>query len=135
MEVKLDPPRDSSRKFILAERFRSFSFAFTGLATLVRTEHNARLHMVATLAVIILGFAFHLSVNEWLWLILAICWVWFAEAINSAIERLADAVTLERNPQIGAAKDIAAAAVLISSIAALIIGVLIFAPHIMRTWR
>ena len=99
---------------------------------LVRTEHNARNHLVATVAVAVLAVALGLTVSEWLWLIIAVCLVWFAEAINTAIERLADAVTTERNPHIGAAKDIAAAAVLINSIAAFLIGVVIFGPPIVR---
>jgi diacylglycerol kinase (ATP) len=73
---------------------------------------------------------FRLSSDEWRWIILAIALVWLAEALNTAIERLADAVTLEPNENIGYAKDVAAGAVLAAAIVSAVIGLTIFVPHI-----
>jgi diacylglycerol kinase (ATP) len=73
---------------------------------------------------------FGLSSDEWRWIILAIALVWLAEALNTAIERLADAVTLEPNENIGYAKDVAAGAVLAAAIVSAMIGLTIFLPHI-----
>jgi diacylglycerol kinase len=61
--------------------------------------------------------------------------VWLAEALNTAIERLADAVTLEPNENIGYAKDVAAGAVLAAAIISVVIGLTIFAPHLLRLFR
>lgn len=72
----------------------------------------------------------HISAGEWLWIVLAIGIVWYSEAVNTAIERLADAVTLEHDPKIKIAKDCAAAGVLIASMIALAIGLIIFVPRI-----
>jgi diacylglycerol kinase len=89
------------------------------------------LHAVAAIFAVTLGVGFRLSVDEWRWIVLAIGWVWMAEAFNTAIERLADAVTLERDPQIGLVKDLAAAGVLLSAIGAAMIGLLVFGPHLL----
>ena len=72
-----------------------------------------------------------MSPDEWRWVILAIGLVWLAEALNTAIERLANAITIEPNASIGYAKDVAAGAVLIATIVASAIGLTIFMPHLM----
>jgi diacylglycerol kinase (ATP) len=80
--------------------------------------------------VIAASIYFRLTPDEWRWIVLAIALVWLAEAFNTAIERLSDAVTLERNENIGYAKDVAAGAVLAAAAFATIIGLTIFLPHI-----
>jgi diacylglycerol kinase (ATP) len=91
-------------------------------------------HLAATGGAIALGIYFGLAVAEWLWIVLAVGLVWFAEAVNTAIEQLGNAITLDRNPQIGTAKDVAAAAVLFASATALAIGLLIFGPHVLKAF-
>ncbi|WP_294120417.1 diacylglycerol kinase family protein [Sphingomonas sp.] len=118
-----------SRRFNLTDRLNSFRFALLGLRYLVASEHNARLHLLATIAVIALGLLFGVSADEWRWLILSIALVWLAEAFNTALERLGNAVSLDHDPNIGRAKDVSATAVLIASIAAAAIGLLVFGPH------
>ena len=86
------------------------------------------LHTVAAGGVIALGTGFGIDRHDWLWIVLAIGLVWTAEAFNTAIERLADALTMERDPRIAIVKDVAAAGVLVSATAAAIIGLLIFGP-------
>lgn len=121
--------------FRLSARLRSFRYAGAGLRTLLRTQHNAWIHAAATLLVIAAGAYFRLAASEWLWLVLAMTLVWTAEAFNTALELLADAVTRERQPLIGEAKDVAAGAVLISALGALIIGGLVLGPHLLQRLR
>lgn len=98
---------------------------------MVQTQHNAWIHAVATIAVTIAGSIVGLSLSEWCWIVLAIASVWTAEGLNTAFEFLADATTKEFHPEIEKAKDVAAGAVLITAIAAAIIGSIVFGPHLL----
>jgi diacylglycerol kinase (ATP) len=120
--------------FFIGSR-RRFAYALQGVAFLVRTQANARLHLLATVAVCVAGAALDLARAEWRWVTVAIVLVWSAEAFNTALEQLADALHPERHPAIGHAKDVAAAAVLIAAAGAAVIGVLVFAPHLARLGR
>lgn len=111
-----------------AKRWRSLRHAAGGVRRLVRAEVHARIHLAATLLVGIAGLALHVSGEAWRWLILACALVWVAEALNTAIERLADRVCATHDPAIGAAKDLAAAAVLLAAVAALAIGASLILP-------
>ena len=104
-----------------------------GLWTMLRTQQNAWIHAVATVAVVIAAFAWEISKAEWLWILLAIMAVWSAEAINTAFEFLADAAHPGVHPLIKKAKDVAAGAVLIAAIGAALIGVLVFGPCLLRS--
>ena len=110
-------------------RGRSFACAARGVILLLRTQANARIHLLATLLVIAAGLAFHITRGEWLPLTIAIGIVWIAEAVNTALEVLADRITRERDEQIGRAKDLAAGAVLLAAITAAVIGILVLGPH------
>lgn len=121
-----------NRPFQFTGRIRSFKFAFIGIATMIRSQHNAWVHATATIAVCAAGFYFGLSAAEWCWIVLAVMSVWTAEALNTAFEFLADAASPEFHPLVRDSKDVAAGAVLISAAGAVIIGLLIFGPHILR---
>jgi len=108
---------------------RSFAHALHGIFLLIRTQRNARIHLLATILVICAGVWFHLPAIEWALLIMSIGLVWVTEALNSAIEFLADAVSQDHHPLIGRAKDLAAAAVLLTSLTAVLIGAVIFFKH------
>ncbi|WP_298674310.1 diacylglycerol kinase family protein [uncultured Sphingomonas sp.] len=110
-------------------RWRSIGYAAHGLGLLVSQEPNARLHLFATLAVVIAGAFAGLSLEEWRWIALACGLVWAAESFNTAIERLCDRICPTRDPLIGAAKDFAAGAVLVTALVAAAIGISVFAPH------
>ena len=114
----------------MKKRFQSFSFAFDGFVTMIREEPNARIHLVATAVTVILGWYVDLSSTEWLAVVIAIGMVLSAEAFNSAIENVSDGITTEYNPHIRKAKDIAAAAVLISTCTAALIGMIVFIPKL-----
>jgi len=116
----------------LGGRMRSFGHAFRGLKTLLQTQHNARIHAVATLVVVVSGVAFRISTVEWALVVLAIAAVWAAEALNTAIEFLVDLVSPEQHPLAGRAKDVAAGGVLAAAIGAALVGALVFWPYIKK---
>jgi len=116
-------------------RWKSFSCAARGVVLLIRTQANARLHLVATVLVISAGLAFGVTRGEWCMLAAAIGIVWIAEAANTALEFLADRITREHDETIRNAKDLAAAAVLLAAITAAIIGILVLGPHALAMLR
>ena len=119
------------KKFSLRSRFGSFKFAFEGLQFLLKNEHNSRIHLLAAIAVIILGIIVKLNHIEWSIMVIVIGLVFLVELLNSSIETLADLINPEWNEPIKRAKDYGAAAVLISAIIAMIAGVLIFIPKLL----
>lgn len=112
-------------------RLRSFRYAWRGVVYLVRTQGNARLHLASTILVIIFGVVLRVTRSEWCLLALAAGMVWAAEALNSAIEYLADHVCTEHHERIGRVKDMAAGGVLLAAIAAAIIGGCVFIPRVL----
>lgn len=114
----------------LRKRKAAFSYAFKGIYRLFRYEAHARIHLVAAFCVVIAGFLFRLNSTEWCIVCLCIGSVFVAEGFNTAIEKLADAVTRERSPLIGAAKDIAAGAVLLAALTTVVVAAIIFIPKI-----
>jgi diacylglycerol kinase len=121
-----------SERFSIAARVRSFGPALRGLASLLRKEHNARIHLLAAVLACGIGAALRLPRGDWLWLAAAIAAVLAAEALNSALESLADAVHPAPHPLVGRAKDLGAAAVLIASLGAAAIGFLVLGPPLWR---
>ncbi|GHB52946.1 diacylglycerol kinase family protein [Persicitalea jodogahamensis] len=115
----------------LRKALQSFRYAGKGIADLFIYENNARIHLFAAVSAITAGFYFGLSTTEWALLITQIALVWAAEAFNTALEKLADAVSSDYHPLIKSTKDLAAAGVLIVAISAAIVGVLIFLPKIL----
>jgi len=97
---------------------------------MLATQHNAWLHAVATALVCAAGGACRLAPGEWCAVVLAIVAVWMAEGLNTALELLADATSPEFHPLIGQAKDVAAGAVLLAALGAVLIGLLVFGPHV-----
>jgi diacylglycerol kinase (ATP) len=118
------------KRFSVVARIRSFFYAGRGVRFMIESQHNAWLHVLATLLIITAGFLFRISTTEWGLIILAIVAVWTAEAINTAFEFLADVSSPASNPLVMKAKDIAAAAVLVSAAGALAIGLIIFIPYL-----
>jgi diacylglycerol kinase (ATP) len=119
-----------TRPFEFAARIKSVGHALHGIAYVLRSQHNAWIHAAATIVVAVAGFYFHLTSVEWCCIVIAASSVWTAEALNTALELLADAAFEELHPLIGHAKDVAAGAVLVTAIAAIIVGAIIFWPHI-----
>ena len=116
----------------LKKRINSFGYAFKGIFSLLKNEHNAWIHCMAIIAVTLAGLFFGINSVEWCIVILCFGMVLAAEGVNTAIERLVDLVSPDFHPIAGNVKDIAAGAVLICAVAAAIIGVIIFLPYLMN---
>lgn len=117
-------------KFSIKERIKSFKYAFEGIFSLLRSEHNAWIHLAATIVVVSAGFTLEINRYEWMIIVACIASVFALEAVNTAIERLADVLQPEKDDRIKQIKDLAAGAVLIAAIASIIIAGLIFIPKI-----
>lgn len=113
----------------MKKRFRSFKFAVRGIGTLLKTQMNARIHVFALISVLILGFIVGLDLLEWALISIAVAIVLSAEAMNSALEFLADHTAPEWHDNVQKAKDLAAGAVLLAAAGALVLGLLVFIPH------
>jgi diacylglycerol kinase len=109
-------------------RLASFGHAISGLVHVVRTQRNAWIHAVASVAVILLALWLRLSVTDWALLFLAMGLVWMAEFINSALEATVDLASPELHPLAKVGKDVGAAAVLIAALCATVVGLLILGP-------
>jgi diacylglycerol kinase (ATP) len=117
-----------TQKFSLRQRAKSFHYAFEGLLQFFRKDHNAIIHAIATIVVIIMCCIIRLSSTELLFIAIAIGLVWMAELFNTAIEKLCDMVCPQKNPAIKFIKDLSAAAVLVTSVTSVVIGCIIFIP-------
>lgn len=110
---------------------KSFGFAGEGIRALFAREANAKIHLCFAVAVIIAGLVFGISRIEWCVIALCIGGVFMAEGFNTAVEKLADKVSPQRDPLIKAAKDVAAGAVLLFVFAAVACGLIIFLPYVL----
>ncbi len=116
----------------VARLFKSFGYAFKGLFKTFREEQNLRLQTLASLLTLALGIFLGISGPEWAMLIIVICFVLVAEIANSAVERITDVLKPRINSYVKEIKDIMAAGVLLASIAAIVVGVIIFVPHLIK---
>lgn len=108
----------------------SFKNAFYGLFSLLKTENNAKIHLIATITVLLISSFLPLSVFEWIFIMLAIFLVWIAELFNTSLEYLFNLVEPNTNPVVKTGKDMSAAAVLLTALFSVIVGVLILLPEI-----
>lgn len=109
---------------------QSFSHAFRGFVSFFSLEQNSFIHLAAAAAVVLAGWWNHITPFEWLWLLGCIALVFITEMINSAIEQLCNLVEPNQNPTIKIVKDISAAAVLLASIFAVVVGIIILGPYL-----
>lgn len=121
----------SESQFSIISRAKSFTRAGRGLGLFVRTTPNAWLQLLGFLFVIMLGVYFSITTIEWALLILTSGMVLAAEAFNTAIEIDIDLTSPEYHPYARDTKDVAAGAVLITTLAALAVGVFIFGRYIL----
>lgn len=115
--------------FSTQKRLYSFVYAFRGILYLLRTQHNAWIHMGFAVIALVLGVCFSISQFEWIAIIVCIGLVLAAEAFNTSIELLCDARFTDYDKRAELIKDTAAGAVLIVSISAAIVGSIIFLPR------
>ena len=114
-----------TEQFIQGRR-NSFTYAFSGFLYVLKTQKNARLHLIAT--AIVIGFSVWLGLDkmEWLAILLVIGLVLMAEFVNTAVEIIVDLASPEKHPLAKIGKDVGAASVLIAAFIAVIIGVIVF---------
>lgn len=115
-------------KSFFLSRIRSFGYAFRGWRHVVRTQRNAWLHSIVTIAVVVIALWLELPARDWAVLLLTIAMVWAAEFFNTAIEAVVDLASPAPHPLAKVGKDVGAAAVLIAALAAVGVGLLILGP-------
>ena len=122
------PPKNDG--FSVSSRLKSVGYAMRGLSLMLKTQHNAWLHLAATIVVILLASFLQVRLDDWRWLIVAMVMVWVAEAFNTAVEYVCDVVSPGYSEAVKSAKDIAAGAVLVCAFGAVVIGFLTLWPYV-----
>jgi diacylglycerol kinase (ATP) len=131
MKNELTVKKGTSNSFSIKARLRSFHYAFAGLHSFFSTQHNAIIHLIMTLLVFSAAVLYNVTKAEAIAITLAVGFVWTAELFNTAIEKLADLVSTDHHPGIKFIKDVSAAAVLLSALAAFITGGIVFLPKLL----
>ncbi|HEY4388950.1 MAG TPA: diacylglycerol kinase family protein [Ktedonobacteraceae bacterium] len=108
----------------------SFKYAFRGIWYALRTQRNARVHVAIALLAILVGLLLHISTLEFALLVVMMSVVFIAEMFNTAIELCVDLASPGYHPLAKFAKDVAAGAVLLSALLAVVVGLLVFGPHL-----
>ena len=109
---------------------RSFGYAFEGVAYILRTQRNARIEIAIAITAVLLAAWLGISAVEWAVLVITIALVMVLEWMNTSLELAVSLASPERHPSAKAAKDVAAACVLLGAIASLIVALLIFLPRL-----
>lgn len=109
---------------------KSFACAAAGIVYALRTERNAKIHVVATVFVIGLSLALQISALEWCAILLAMGLVWTAELLNTAIEAVVDLVSPDEHELARIAKDTSSGGVLIAAIVSVCVGAIVFGPSL-----
>ena len=112
----------------LRSRLRSFGYAFAGWGYVLRTQRNTWIHAALSLAVVLVSWWLGLSALEWAIILITISMVWMAELLNTALEAVVDLASPQQHPLAKVGKDVGAAAVLLSALAAVLTGLLVLGP-------
>lgn len=129
--MSAEPNRENDTRPATGIKFLlGFRYAFWGIGFLWRDQLNIRVHAAATVLVVVAGVVLQVSRIDWIALVLAVGLVWTAEALNTAIEHLADAVHPQKHPLVGKAKDVGAGGVLLAAIAAFVVALLVYVPYL-----
>jgi diacylglycerol kinase (ATP) len=125
-------------KDFLASRLKAFKHAFSGWWFVIRTQRNAWIHMVISVAVVLMSVLLRINATSWALIMLAIAMVWIAEFLNTALEAVVDLASNHQQHDLArVGKDVGAAAVLIAAISSVIIGLLILGPplwSVIKSW-
>ena len=128
--AEIDPARFSPTTS--PDRIRSFGYAVAGFVFMLRHQKNTRIQLAATVIVVTAAMWLGIDTDQWAILILAIGSVWVAEFINAALEATVNLSVTDFHPMARVAKDVAAAAVLLTAVVAVLIGFLILGPPLME---
>ncbi len=113
-------------------RIQSFQYAFSGIWHTLKTQRNAQIHICIAAIILALGLALNLTLTEWAILILTMGFVIATEMLNTVAESAMDYISTDFNPQIKVVKDVAAGAVLVSALTAVVVGLLILGPPLLK---
>ena len=119
-----------SKKGSIKARFQAIQVALAGIKYVLITQPNARIHAAFTLSVFLLAGLLNLPRLEWIILLITVGLVWAAEIFNTAIEITVDFISPDYDPKAKIIKDISAGAVLISVMVSILVGLLVFGPHL-----
>lgn len=108
----------------------SFKYALRGLRAVVSSERNAKVHILFAVIVFVLSIILRLSAIEFLFVFFATLLVFFAEIINTALEKTLDLISQENNHMVQLTKDMMAGAVLVTAAGAIVVAILVFGPHL-----
>ncbi|MDR1782259.1 MAG: diacylglycerol kinase family protein [Bacilli bacterium] len=136
MKLKIKYPfkKKKSQKYLYDSN--KFFVAFKGIKTVFLEESSVRYQLLVLVATILLGILLRITIIEWVAIIILAIIVFTLEIINTAIENIVDMISPEYNKMAGKIKDIAAGAVLISTIGSILVGVIIFYPRVIDLlWR
>lgn len=114
----------------MKNRIASFQYALNGIRLMFKSGPNFIIQLIIAFATVSAGFYFQLRSSEWVIILICIAGVLSAEIFNTAIEKMVDHLSPEKNKYAGEIKDLAAGAVLLFSIVTAIIGIIIFYPYI-----
>lgn len=117
---------------IIEKERKSFSYAAEGIIYALKSQVNFRIQLTIGAGAVILGYIFSFSRFEWIILLICICLVLFAELVNTVVEIVVDLAEPDIHPKAKIAKDAAAGLVLLISTFVLIVGLLLFVPHILK---
>lgn len=109
---------------------RSLGYALTGVKAILRSERNARIHLVVAILAVGAALVLQLAATEVAAILFAILVVFLAEIFNTAIEKTLDLVQPGHHEQVKLVKDMAAGAVLVAATGAVVIGAIVFIPHL-----
>lgn len=116
----------------LESRIKSIKDAFNGISSALKSEQNIQIQVVTGLILLPICMVLEITVTEWCFVLCCVSLVLSTELINTALEKLCDVITQDKNPKIGLIKDVAAGAVLVSGIISAIVGVLILGTAVYR---
>ena len=122
-------------KLFIRSRIRSFRYAFSGWWYVIRTQRNAWIHAVISLAVLVVSAWLHISRVEWAVILLTIALVWTAEFLNTALEAVVDLASPQQHALAKVGKDVGAAGVLIAASASIFVGLLILGPPLWKVFQ
>lgn len=112
--------------------FNSFRYAFRGLKYVMSSERNARLHLIMAILALVASIVLRISLQEWLFVVISIALVFFAEITNTAIEKTLDLISQEHNQLVKLIKDMTAAGVLVTAACSILVAVVVFVPRILQ---
>lgn len=108
----------------------SFKYAMRGIRAVVSSERNAKVHIIFAAIALVLAILLKITMVEFMFVLFAILFVFFAEIINTALEKTLDLISQENNHMVQLTKDMMAGAVLVAAFGAIVVALLVFGPHL-----